>query len=149
MRLNPAPIITGWGEAKNGPVPVWALWFQNVYNIITNDVSGSLVIAPATGAITSYTATYRLKQIGDHVSLIFDITIIDAGTGGGALNVTLPNTASSNISGTAFEIASTKFTCSCSGLAGTSFGIVKYDGTGMIATSRRFIGDVTYFAKST
>jgi len=34
MNLNPPPIASGWGDAKSGPVPVWSLWFQNIWNIL-------------------------------------------------------------------------------------------------------------------
>lgn len=148
MILNPPPIITGWGEARNGPVPVWALWFQNVYNILANDVSGSLVVASVGGTLTSYTATYRLKQIGYLVSLVFDITLTNAGTGSGALRVTLPVQAASSISGCATETV-TGFACTSVSTTATYFDISKYDGTTIIATGRRIIGSVTYFSKST
>lgn len=147
--LNSPPIITGWGDAKNGPVPVWALWFQNVYNILSNDVSGNLVIASTVGAITTYTATYRLKQIGNFVSLVFDISITNVGTGSSYLRVTLPVQAASIISGAATEVALTGIGCSCRGVTTTYFDIATYNNATIIATGNRIVGSVTYFAKST
>jgi hypothetical protein len=32
MNFTPAPIQSGWGsDSKNGPQPVWALWFKNLH----------------------------------------------------------------------------------------------------------------------
>jgi hypothetical protein len=142
MNLNPPPIASGWGEdSKKGPIPVWALWFQS----LTQQVSGNLTIAPGAGAITSYTATYEYRQIGNYICLLFDITITNAGTGSGALLVDIPHTSATNITGSAREVT-VGFQCSCSGsLATRVFGILKYDDTTVIATGQRIIGSVNYF----
>lgn len=47
-------------------------------------------VTPATGSITSYTATCRYQQIGKTVHATFTVSITNAGTGAGALTVTLP-----------------------------------------------------------
>lgn len=145
MDINPPPISQGWGDATSGPIPVWALWFQNVWENLPKDESGNLVISAGSGSITSYTATYQFTKTGSVVSLIFQITITNAGTGAGDINVTIPHTASSLISGSAREMDVVGFQCSCSGAAGTTFGVRKYDNTTIIATGHRIVGQVSYF----
>ena len=145
MNINPPPISQGWGDARSGPIPIWALWFQNVWENTPKEATGNLVIAAASGSITSYTATYRYVKIGNFGTLLFDITISNAGTGAGDLNVTIPYTASSNITGAAREVLVTGYQCSCSGVAGSTFGVRKYDNLTIIATGHHIVGQVNYF----
>jgi len=73
MNFNPPPIISGWADdAKLGPVPVWALWFQNVWNMLQGVIRGEDTYVTTTNITHGGTLTkaMRVTKIGRIVTLI-------------------------------------------------------------------------------
>lgn len=59
-------------------------------------------VTSGTGAITSYTATALYTRIGRQVTVNANVTITDAGTGGGVCTITLPFPNNGSVVGNAF-----------------------------------------------
>jgi len=72
MNPNPPPIATGWGDAKSGPVPVWALWFQNIFNVISDAFNGNDAYVTTTNITHGGTLTKSLSmtKVGRVITLI-------------------------------------------------------------------------------
>lgn len=70
--MNPPQISQGWGDAKSGPVPVWAFWFQSIWNILNfADIGNDTYIT--TTNIThggTLTKSMSITKIGRQVTLI-------------------------------------------------------------------------------
>jgi hypothetical protein len=65
MSLNSAPISSGWGDAKSGPVSIWALWFKNLYN--ENDTYLTTTNITHGGTLTS---SVKITKVGRQVTVI-------------------------------------------------------------------------------
>lgn len=63
--MNSAPISSGWGDAKSGPVPIWSLWFQNLYN--ENDTYVTITNITHGGTLTK---SMRITKVGRQVTVI-------------------------------------------------------------------------------
>lgn len=61
MSFNPPPISQGWGNAISGPVSVWALWFQNVWNILNSAVVGNDAYVTTTNITHGGTLTKSMS----------------------------------------------------------------------------------------
>lgn len=72
MNLNPPPIASGWGDAKSGPIPIWALWFQNIWNILLGAFNGNDSYVSTTNIIHGGTLTKSMSvtKIGRIVTVI-------------------------------------------------------------------------------
>lgn len=73
MNLNPPPIASGWADdAKSGPVPVWALWFQLIWNMLQGVVKGEDTYITTTNITHGGTLTkaMRVTKIGRMVTVI-------------------------------------------------------------------------------
>lgn len=106
-------------------------------------------ITPASGALTSRSGTLRYKKIGTTVFLHVSITITNAGTGAGALNVAgMPYpVAASGIAttGVGRENVLTGFIVTAVMTAGNStLFITRYDGATIIGSGRRIDLTITY-----
>lgn len=82
--MNPPPIASGWAtDSKMGPVPIWALWFQNVWNVLLSAINGEsfTTITNIThgGTLTkSMTITKTGRQVS--VILIYSDTVSTSST---------------------------------------------------------------------
>lgn len=105
-------------------------------------------VASAGGTITSYTVNAaKYTRVGRLVTLNFDFTITDNGTGSVAINVTgLPFAAAAAYSsaGTLIEIAAVGFGGFVNPNSTTSLSLVKYDWTYPGGTNYRLVGSISY-----
>jgi hypothetical protein len=105
-------------------------------------------VAATTGAITSYTVTAAYTRIGRTVTIVANVTITNAGTGAGALTVTLPWTANGSyaFNGAGRENALTGYMLQAYiSAGGTVVNAVRYDNTSAIATNAQIRVTATYF----
>jgi hypothetical protein len=70
--MNSAPISSGWGDAKSGPVQIWALWFQNVWNILNAAVVGNDTYVTTTNITHGGTLTksMMITKVGRQVTVV-------------------------------------------------------------------------------
>lgn len=105
-------------------------------------------ITASTGTITSFTlGTCNYTKVGRMVTVNFSVTITNAGTGAGALNVPLPFTNGAAIAnGTGRENALTgaQLQARVSAL-GTDMNIQTYANSTAIATNAQIRASMTYF----
>lgn len=85
--MNPPPIASGWAnDSKSGPVPVWSLWFQNVWNILNPAATGNDTYVTTTNITHGGTLTKSMKitKIGRQVTVIltYSDTVSTASTVG-------------------------------------------------------------------
>lgn len=108
----------------------------------------SPAITSQTGAITSYTASGSYTKIGRVVVCQISISITNAGTGAGAVQVSnLPfSMTNSFANGSGRENASTGKMLNLWGVSTTVFNMANYDNTTTIATGASLVGTFTYFA---
>lgn len=96
MNLNPPPIIQGWGsDAKNGPVPAWALWFQNVWNMLQGVVVGNDTYVTTTNITHGgvLTKALRVTKIGRMVTAILQYSdTVSTSSTAGTTTFSLPYT---------------------------------------------------------
>jgi hypothetical protein len=105
-------------------------------------------VTSSTGAITSYTlGTCNYTRIGRVVHINFSVTITNAGTGAGALNVSLPFTNGAAIAnGTGRENALTGSQLQARVAAsGTDMNIQTYNNATAIGTNAQIRASMTYF----
>jgi len=73
MNLNPPPISSGWAnDSKSGPVPIWALWFQNIWDALLEAFQGNDSYVSTTNITHGGTLTVSMKvtKIGRIVAVI-------------------------------------------------------------------------------
>jgi len=101
----------------------------------------------STGSITSFTSSGSYILIGRQVTVSITVTITNAGTGIGALQISLPFTVGSIAGmGAGTEDANTGIMLQIQAAAGTSTGFAKtYLGATPIATNNLLRLTVTYF----
>lgn len=100
-----------------------------------------------SGALTSYTSSGRYTRIGRQVTVHFDVTITNNGTGATAIGVSsLPFLAlgAYAATGSAVEVAAVGFDCSCYLGGSNAIYIFKYDLTYPGGTNYRLVGTITY-----
>ena len=104
-------------------------------------------VTAASGSITSYTATAAYTRIGRQIAVVANVTITNAGTGAGSLNISLPFTASGSFafSGAGRENVSGVMLQVNVSAAGTVMNVWTYTNATAIATSAQFRATVTYF----
>jgi hypothetical protein len=71
--INPPPISAGWANnSTSGPVPVWALWFQNIWNALSEAFQGNDSYVSTTNITHGGTLTVSTKvtKIGRIVTVI-------------------------------------------------------------------------------
>ena len=105
-------------------------------------------ITASTGSITSFTlGVCNYTRIGRVVHINFSVTITNAGTGAGALNVPLPFTNGAAIAnGTGRENALTGSQLQARvNASGTDMNIQTYANTTAIATNAQIRASMTYF----
>jgi hypothetical protein len=106
------------------------------------------VPVPTSGSITSYTSSGAYTRIGNAVSLIFNISITDAGTATALSNISgIPFTNGGVVaSGAGREAGSTGAMWQYSlAASGTTIAGKKYDNDPGIATGYILYGNLTYF----
>ena len=105
-------------------------------------------VTASSGTLTSTTVnTARYTRAGKTVTAFFDITITNAGTGGGFLLVTLPVAASASGGGAASGREYVLAGVLIGGVitpSSTSVGLVSYSGATAIATNARVAGTMIY-----
>ena len=83
-------------------------------------------ISAASGTITTSSGSSTYTRVGTQVTVTFDITITDNGTGGGILYLTLPFTSSAPAGGMAREYFAAGFSVTVSIVSGqTTLNLVK------------------------
>ena len=105
-------------------------------------------LTATTGSITSYTSSGAYTRVGRLVTLNFDFTITDNGTGAGSINVTgVPFNAAAAYKavGACSDIAVSGVMGQCYFNAVGTINITKYDYTYLGATNARIVGSVTYY----
>lgn len=94
MNFNPAPIFSGWGsDSKNGPAQIWALWFQNIWNILQFSQGDDSYIS-TTNITHGGTLTHSMDvtKIGRQVTLILTYSdTVSTSSTIGATTFTLPH----------------------------------------------------------
>jgi hypothetical protein len=73
VEFTPPPIQTGWAsESKVGPVPVWALWFQRIWTILSAAVVGLDTYITTTNITHTGTLTKSMSvtKVGRLVTVI-------------------------------------------------------------------------------
>jgi len=73
MNITPPPISSGWNaDSKSGPVPVWSLWFQNVWNILLDAINGNDTYVTTTNITHGGVLTKAMKitKVGRVVTVI-------------------------------------------------------------------------------
>ena len=105
-------------------------------------------ITASTGTITSYTlGVCNYTKVGRMVAVNFSVTITNAGTGAGALNVPLPYTngpAISNGCGRENALTGSQLQARVNA-SGTDMNIQNYANATVIATSAQIRASMTYF----
>lgn len=92
-------------------------------------------VVSEVGAITSFTiGLAQFRTLGDEVFIRLSITVTDAGTGGGALNVSLPTSSSNTHVLNGRDSQGSQLTGLVTGAA--SVQVRRYDNTTAIATGR-------------
>ena len=100
-----------------------------------------------TGTITSFTSSGTYTKVGRQVTVNFDFTITDNGTGATAVGLSgLPfsTTGAYTASGGAVEVAITGYQCVAYMGGASAIYIFKYDWTYPGATNARIVGTITY-----
>lgn len=87
MVFNPPPIQTGWSsDPKMKPMPVWALWFENIWNILQNIVQSDTSYTSTTNITHGGTLTksMRTTKVGSLVTVIltYSDTVSTSSTAG-------------------------------------------------------------------
>ena len=68
--MNPPPISSGWGsDSKIGPMPVWALWFQNLH--LPNDTYVTVTNVTHGGILTN---AMTVTKVGRVITVILTLT---------------------------------------------------------------------------
>jgi hypothetical protein len=110
-----------------GQLPTASGGAGGLYNAWT---TGSVAVAPVSGAFTNATAIIRYNPMGKTVLFNIIVTIVTNGTAAGGVVVTMPFTALVEASFGGRETQATGSGCSASIAAGTSaLQIFKYDNT--------------------
>ena len=105
-------------------------------------------VTPSSGAITSYTLVgANYTKIGRVVHVNFAVTITNAGTGSGSLDVTLPFTNGAVIAnGSGRENALTGFQLQCrANVSSATMNIQNYANATAIGTNAQVRASMTYF----
>jgi hypothetical protein len=105
-------------------------------------------VAATSGTITSYTVTAAYTRVGRQVTVVANVTVTNAGTGAGAITITLPWTANGSyaFNGAGRENALTGYMLQAYIAAGdTVVNAVRYDNTTAIATNAQIRVTITYF----
>jgi hypothetical protein len=105
------------------------------------------VVTSSVGTITTYTATGFYTRTGRVVTAIFNVSIVDAGTGAGQMFVTLPFAVGvSNTIGCGAEVVTTGSMLQVQGSNGASTAsVMTYAFLTTIGTGALARGSLTYF----
>ena len=104
-------------------------------------------VTSLTGSLTSYTSSGRYTRTGRQVTVHFDVTITNNGTGATAIGVSsLPFLAlgAYAATGSAVEVAVVGFDCACYLGGSNAIYIFKYDWTCPAGVNYRLVGTITY-----
>jgi hypothetical protein len=104
-------------------------------------------VAATSGTLTSYTAVAEYTRVGRLITFVTNVTITNAGTGAGALTVSLPFTANGSyaFNGAGRENALTGFILQgYISAGGTVVNIVNYSNATAIATNAQIRMTITY-----
>jgi hypothetical protein len=104
-------------------------------------------VVALTGTITSYTSSGTYTKIGRQVTVNFDFTVTNNGTGATAIGLSgLPfaTTAAYSAAGTAAEVAVVGFACTAYMGGSNAIYIFKYDFTYPAGTNYRIVGTIAY-----
>jgi len=104
-------------------------------------------VTSLTGAITSYTSSGTYTRIGRQVTVNFDFTVTNNGTGATAIglsNLPFAATGAYSAAGTALEAAIVGFQCTAYMGGSNAIYIFKYDWTYPAGTNYRIVGTITY-----
>jgi hypothetical protein len=108
MELTPPPIESGWGQdAKRGPVIVWALWFEKVWNALSGTIAplSWTPVATSLTIVTGATYTGSYTRVGNLVHFVISVaTTGTTASTAGTTYFTLPVTAAENDVCTAVEL---------------------------------------------
>jgi hypothetical protein len=100
-------------------------WLKKISDFGAAWIAFTPTVTAGSGAIAAYTATCRYREIGRTVMIQVQITITNAGTAGGSINVTLPRAALGT------QMISGRDVTSGSAMTGTIGGsnmaVVRYD----------------------
>jgi hypothetical protein len=105
-------------------------------------------VAATSGTLTSYTVAAAYTRIGRTVTVVANVTVTNAGTGAGALTITLPWTANGSyaFNGSGRENALTGHMLQAYiSAGGTVVNAVRYDNASVIATNAQIRVTITYF----
>lgn len=100
-----------------------------------------------SGTITSYTSSGTYTRIGRQVTVNFDFTVTNNGTGATAVglsNLPFATTGAYSAAGTALEAAIVGFQCTAYMGGSNAIYIFKYDWTYPAGTNYRIVGTITY-----
>jgi hypothetical protein len=148
MNLSPPPISSGWAnDAKSGPVSIWALWFQNIWNVIQGAFLGNDTYVTTTNITSGGVLTKAMKvtKVGRVITVIlaYSDTVSTSSTIG-ATTFSLPYTPISNSVGNAVNI--TTGASLGSGYVSTNGSL--YTPTSTTTAGQVVVMTVTYFTTS-
>jgi hypothetical protein len=105
------------------------------------------VVTPEGGVITSYTSSGVYTKVGRLVSILFQVSLTNAGTGAGSCNVSLPFTnGGQRAVGVGREEASVGVILQgIINASGSNIRVYKADNTSPIVTGYLLVGQCTYF----
>lgn len=128
-------------------------WTNRTLAQYAADLSPVTAFAPvftaSSGTLTTVTSDIVYTRVGRLLTMSGEISIVDAGTAGAALLMTLPSAADKPSAGAALEVASTgsggRVRVDPPILGASLASILKYDNTTLIATGRRIVFSLAYF----
>lgn len=100
--------------------------------------SSTPTLTPGAGTITTSSASLAYTKIGNRVFFSVQVTITDAGTGSGALGVSLPFTSTSLISANGANATSGVAVAGVGASATASMSVLLYDGSTAITSGNTY-----------
>jgi len=108
MELNPPPVESGWAQdSKMGPILVWALWFEKMWNALSGTIAPLSWTPVATNltVVGAATLTGSYTRVGNVVNFIISIaTTGTTASTAGTTTITLPVTAAESAICSAAEL---------------------------------------------
>jgi hypothetical protein len=142
---NVVPQVAGTGINFTANTPGSGMTSQNL--TWYEEGSYTPTVAATSGTLTSYTAVAEYTRVGRVITFVTNVTITNAGTGSGALTVSLPFTANGSyaFNGAGRENALTGFMLQgYISAGGTVVNIVNYSNATAIATNAQIRMTITY-----
>lgn len=130
-------------EAADAAAPVPELLNRLAESLDASWVPYTPAVVPESGALTTVTANSWYKRVGSLVTVRYSVTLTNAGTATGVLNLGLPFAATGTDFGAGRETLSTGAMLVAQ-TVGSAVQVRRYDNASMIASSHRAALTITY-----